>query len=219
MRGMTWRRDSGVDSRVRFCKSATGGLRHFSADARDNLSRRFNGEDSRVRFCKSATGDLRHFSAGGRICRRDSTAQITAFCFTEARPAACSIFQRADGFVAEIQRRRLVTSSFAEAQPRNSVFEQWYCNLTISMMFLEKMGRFFSIFPVISASKPMKMAKTEFHEAQPTTCGIFQRTRGRICREDSTARTAASSFAEMRPATCAIFQRAGEIIYRGDSTA
>ena len=45
---------------------------------------------------------------------------------------------------------------------RNSVFEQWYCKLTISMMFLEKMGRFFSIFPVISASKPMKMAKTEF---------------------------------------------------------
>ena len=32
------------------------------------------------------------------------------------------------------------------------------------MMFLEKMGRFFSIFPVISASKPMKMAKTEFPE-------------------------------------------------------
>ena len=48
------------------------------------------------------------------------------------------------------------------AATRNSVFEQWYCKLTISMMFLEKMGRFFSIFPVISASKPMKMAKTEF---------------------------------------------------------
>ena len=50
------------------------------------------------------------------------------------------------------------------AATRNSVFEQWYCKLTISMMFLEKMGRFFSIFPVISASKPMKMAKTEFPE-------------------------------------------------------
>ena len=30
------------------------------------------------------------------------------------------------------------------------------------MMFLEKMRSFFSIFPVISTSKPMKMAKTEF---------------------------------------------------------
>ena len=29
-------------------------------------------------------------------------------------------------------------------------------------MFFEKMRRFFSIFPVISASKPMKMAKIEF---------------------------------------------------------
>ena len=29
-------------------------------------------------------------------------------------------------------------------------------------MFLEKMRCFFSIFPVISASKPMKMAKTDF---------------------------------------------------------
>ena len=31
------------------------------------------------------------------------------------------------------------------------------------MMFLEKMRRFFSIFPVISASQAMKMAKTGFH--------------------------------------------------------
>ena len=45
---------------------------------------------------------------------------------------------------------------------RNSVFEQWYCNQTISMMFLEKMRRFFSIFPVISAPKPMEMAKPKF---------------------------------------------------------
>ena len=29
-------------------------------------------------------------------------------------------------------------------------------------MFLEKMRRFFSIFPVMSTSKAMKMAKTEF---------------------------------------------------------
>ena len=29
-------------------------------------------------------------------------------------------------------------------------------------MFLEKMRRFFSIFPVILVSKPMKMAKTDF---------------------------------------------------------
>ena len=31
-------------------------------------------------------------------------------------------------------------------------------------MFLEKMRRFFSIFPVMSTSKAMKMAKTEFPE-------------------------------------------------------
>ena len=30
-------------------------------------------------------------------------------------------------------------------------------------MFLEKMMHFFSIFPVVSASKPIKMIKTEFH--------------------------------------------------------
>ena len=30
------------------------------------------------------------------------------------------------------------------------------------MMFLKKMRCFFNIFPVISTSKPMKMAKTEF---------------------------------------------------------
>ena len=33
-------------------------------------------------------------------------------------------------------------------------------------MFLEKMRRFFSIFPVISVSNPMKMAKTDFRFEQ-----------------------------------------------------
>ncbi len=45
---------------------------------------------------------------------------------------------------------------------RISVFEKLYDNLIISMMFLEKVRCFFSIFPVISAPKPMKMAKTDF---------------------------------------------------------
>ena len=35
------------------------------------------------------------------------------------------------------------------------------------MMFLEKMRRFFSIFPVMSTSKAMKMAKTEFPDKLP----------------------------------------------------
>ena len=34
-------------------------------------------------------------------------------------------------------------------------------------MFLEKMRRFFSIFPVMSTSKAMKMAKTEFPGIHP----------------------------------------------------
>ena len=44
-RGRICRGDSTAQTgRVRFCKSVTGNLRHFSADARD-LSRRFNGVD------------------------------------------------------------------------------------------------------------------------------------------------------------------------------
>ena len=40
------------------------------------------------------------------------------------------------------------------------------------MMFLEKVRCFFSIFPVISAPKPMKMAKTDFRTLTlyNTTC-------------------------------------------------
>ena len=34
--------------------------------------------------------------------------------------------------------------------PQESIFEQKYCNLTIFMMFLEKMIHFFSIFPMFS---------------------------------------------------------------------
>ena len=71
-----------MDSRVRFCKSATGDLQHFSADGQDKFVAEIQRAEWLHLVLQERSQQVAPFSAGGRICRGDLTAQTdrARFC-------------------------------------------------------------------------------------------------------------------------------------------
>ena len=206
---------------VRFCRNATGGLRHFRR-ARGDLTRRLNSagwlplvlqkRDRRLSpfFSRQMRGDLtRRFDrADGRFrfCM-SATGNLRHLSAGGRIPRGDSTAQT--GYV------RFCKSATGDLQHLSADARK-----DLSQRFNGADGRF------------------RFCMSAPATCGIFPRADGwfcrgdstaqtgrvrfcrsatgglrhfsadgRICREDSTAWTAASCFAEARPAACAIFQR------------
>ena len=113
------RRLNGADGRIRFCRNATSKLRHFSADERDDLAQRFNARLAASGFARVQPASCAIFQRADErkdLSRRFDRADADSGFASRNRQVAASFRGRADGFVAEIQRRRLAASGFARAR-------------------------------------------------------------------------------------------------------
>ena len=195
------RRFNGVDSRVLFCKSVTGDLRHFSADERDDLSRRLPAWTAADGFARARPETCGIFRRADGFVAEIQRSGLAASGFTRARPATCAIFGgREGGFTAEIQRR---------GRPRTVLQE---CDRRLALFFSGRMRGF------VAEIQQRRLAASGFAEAQPASRGTFQRTDERGFVAEIQRGGQPRPVLQKRDRRLAAFS-AGGWICRGDSTA